>query len=152
MRVAFTLGEFYNVISITSEQTKNMRNIFIAVKKYLLILLSITALTMSYGGIVQAASNATNDIQKYCKSHLPDKLEASVCTGKNINRITGALENKCKGKNQDSCVKQKAQDIIDKIAKKHPKNEKDFNDALEAALKDEAGAGDGGGDSCDGSE
>lgn len=122
-----------------------MRNIFTTVKKSLLILLSVMVLAVSYGGIAHAAPD-TGDIQKYCKSHLPNKLEASVCTNKNINRIIDVLEKKCKGKNSDACVKQKAQAIINKIANKNPKNEKDFNDALDAALKDAEN------DPCEGSE
>jgi hypothetical protein len=123
-----------------------MRNIFTTVKTGLCILLLVAALAASFGGTANAAPN-TSDIQKYCKNHLRDKIEDSVCTTKNINRIINAVEDKCKGKNQDACVKQKAQAIINKIAKKNPDTSQEFNDALDAALSAETPGG-----GCDGSE
>src|ERR1044071_9153884 len=112
-----------------------MPYIFTTAKKILFILLSIMALTVFYSSVAHAAPN-TGAIQKYCKNQLPNKLEASVCTTKNINRIINTVEKKCKGKGADDCVKEKAQAIIKKIAKKNPKNEKEFDDALDAALND----------------
>jgi hypothetical protein len=82
-----------------------------------------------------AAPNDVAQTQKYCKSQMPKGVDAQ-CTKENMNQIRAAFADQCDGKNSGECIENAAENVIDQIKGKNPKNAQGFNDALDAAIKD----------------
>jgi len=125
-------------------------------KRRLLVFVSLLALLVVPGSLTldnaQAAPNV-NDTIKYCKSKIPKNLRDKACSKANMNRLHDAVKDQCKGKNRDACIENRAKDLIDGIAKKKLKNDKDFNNALDDAVRDGQAGGHAnpGGNNCVGS-
>jgi len=121
------------------------------------LLLAFVCSNMVWGSNVVYADppNSVLATQKYCKAKVGKKLQ-SVCTEKNMNGLRDAVEQQCKDeKNQAACVEKAAEDVINQVVNKNPKDAKGFNDALKAALNQaqkEAKAKDNNKPSCEGSE
>ena len=113
--------------------------VFVAVSFLGVLLLSLSG-TMVLGSSTAYADppNTVLATVKYCKSKMPKNLD-SQCTEGNMNRLRAAVNDGCSGKNQDACVENAAEKYVDQIAGQHPKNAKDFNDALDAAISDASG-------------
>ncbi|HVX56115.1 MAG TPA: hypothetical protein VHA37_00125, partial [Candidatus Saccharimonadales bacterium] len=108
-------------------------------------LLLLVALPGFVAGVPAAADPPDSVLTtvSYCKSHMPKAVD-DQCTEANMNHIRAAFQDDCNKK--ANCIESKAEDVLDTVAKAKPKNKGDFNDAVDAALKDAAkGGGHGGG-------
>lgn len=112
----------------------------------LMALFALPLLMSSFGpgnGIASAdPPNTVLATVKYCKSKMGNNLDKS-CTESNMNKLRAAFKDDCKSK--DACIENKAEDGIDQIKKKNPKNASDFNDALNSVINGAGGGGGGGG-------
>lgn len=109
-----------------------------------LALLAVAVFTVGLlfgGGTASAAQNDVSDTVKYCKSKMPKAVDGQ-CTTANMNQARAIFNDSCNKK--APCIEQGAESVVDEVAQKKPKNKKDFNDALDAAIKDKTPKAGGG--------
>lgn len=127
---------------------RNLKNPKLPGAKRLFVLAPLMALMLLAGSVLINTPTVSADppdsvltTVRYCKSKMGNNVD-KYCTESNMNKLRAAFKSACNGK--DACIENKAEDGVDQIAKKNPKNENDFNSALNAVINGGGGGGGGG--------